>query len=707
MEFGAASAVPERYRQILADEELVGRLALRISMHSIDSDDVRAHAAEFKSFLTDIAHEKRLEKLWGMCGRANGSERKAVQAALYMGLDECGESGHLGEPVELLRREDLAPKVRKAAEKALLDGMLVCGRGGRVSLVLEMLEKEWLPEKVHVRALEVAGKGTYANYERYMEMVIGLFGKEWASPELRESAERALMEWAIDECLDRADPDDTGALLGLDENGMTTTRNVDKGKLVSLVLGLAANEQIATGVRVKAVKAATACQHVSRDKLADALGEVMEKEVPQELMEAVQKALEECGARKVAMECAGKTTEELVKMRAAIRTGERRFVDEAILERFGGWAAGGCTEELAAILERKDLSPRLRAEGEKSLLEAVDLCGNGENADGLLKLLKKGRLAGTRAEWLEKLHIKVIENLGRNPNADCGKLVDALGDILCKKDTPKGLRKAAERALPGPVEECIREGGIYLGAAAGLFKKSWIPWEIINRVMEACVNNGQCTKIAQLFRRGDMPEGSAKIAERVLLQSIGFFAKAAATEDPKERSMIGYVIVLLEEKKLPESIYLRVIEVCRSYRNMHGYPFVDGLGEMFSRQDVTQPVKDAAENALMGGELLECAGAGYAERLEKLRRMQNIPERVKEEIDQIFAVCRKLKKKQREEALAAEGLKPNTPVSLSGDQGFVDSKVKPPSSESRKAISPAESTPITRIVPANGKKPGN
>ncbi|NYZ60490.1 hypothetical protein H0O01_02220 [Candidatus Micrarchaeota archaeon] len=704
MEFGAASAIPDKYRQILADEELVGRLALRISMHSIDYDDGKAQAAEFRSFLTDLAHERRLGKLWEMRGRAGGNERKAAQAALYVGLDECGESGHLDGPVELLRKEGLAPKVRKAAEKAIFEAMLVCGRGGRVSLALELLDKEWLPEKVHVKALEVAGKGTYANYEKYMETVIGLFGKEWASPELRESAERALMEWAIDECLDRADPDDTGALLGLDENGMTTTKNVDKGKLVSLVLGLAANEQIATGVRVKAVDAATACQHVGRDKLADALGEVMEKEVPPELMEAVQRALEACGARKVAMECAGKTTEELVKMRAAIRTGERRFVDEAILERFGGWAAGGCTEELAEILEKKDLSPRLRAEGEKSLLEAVDLCGNGENADGLLKLLKTGRLAGTRAEWREKLHIKVIENLGRCQNVDCGKLVDALGDILCKKDTLKGLRKAAERALPGPVEECIREGGIYLGAAAGLFKKSGIPWGIINRVMEACVNNGQCTKIAQLFKRGDMPEGSAKIAERVLLQSIDFFAKASATEDPKEKAMIGYVVVLLEEKKLPESVYLKGIEVCRKYEKVHGYPFVDALGEFFSRPDVTQPVRDAAEKALLGGELLECAGAGHTERLEKLSRMQNIPERVKEQIDPIFEACRKLKKKQREEA--ANGLRPNTPVSLSGDQGFVDSRVRPPSSE-KKAVAPAESAPVTRIVPANGRKPEN
>jgi len=698
MEFGAASAIPERYRQILADEELVGRLAFRISMHSIDSDDVKAHAAEFNSFLADLGHEKRLEKLWEMCGRAEGSERKAAQAALYMGLNGCGESGHLDESVGLLGKEDLAPKIKKAAERALIEAMAVCGRGGRVSLVLELLEKEWLPEKVHVKALEVAGKGTYANYEKYMETVIGLFGKEWVSAELKESAERALAEWAIDECLDRADPEDTGALLELDEKGMTATRKVDKGKLVSLVLGLAANESIATGVRVKAVDAATACQHVDRDKLADALGEVMEKEVPPELMEAVQKALEKCGAQKVAMECAGKTTQDLVKMRAAIRTGERRFVDEAILERFEGWAAGGCTEELVEMLERKDLSPRLRAEGEKSMLEAVDACKKGENADGLLRLLKKGMLAETKAEWREKLHIKVIGSLGSNPNADCGKMVDALGDILCRKDTPKGLREAAKKALPGQVEECIKKGGIYLGAAAGLFKKSGIPWEIINRVMEACANNGQCTKIAQLFRRDDMPEGSAKIAERVLLQSIDFFAKAAATEDPKERSMIGYVVMLLEEKKLPESIYLRVIEVCRSYRSMHGYPFVDGLGEMFSRPDVTQPVRDAAEKALMGGELLGCAGAGYTERLEKLRRMPNIPERVKEEIDQIFAVCRKLKKKQREEARAVEGLKPSTPVSLSGDQGFVDSRVNPPSKESRRREAPPEKPPAITVI---------
>ncbi len=702
MEFGAASAIPGRYAHLLADEELAGRLAFRMSIHSIDSDDEGALAAEFNSFLKDIANEKKLGKLWEMLGRAEGSERKAVQAALLMGLDGCGESGQLEGPVELLRRGDLALKIRKAAEKALLDGMLVCGRGGKVSLVLELLGKEWLPEKVHVKAIEVAGKGTYVDYEKYMETVIGLFGKEWVSPELRESAEMALIEWAIDECLDRADPEDTGALLGLDENGMTTSKNVDRGKLTSLVLGLAANEQIAAGVRVKAVEAATACQHVDRDKLADALGEVMEKEVPQELMEAVQKALEECGARKVALECAGKTTEELVEMRAAIRTGERRFVDEAILERFGGWAAGGCTEELAAMLGRKDLSPRLRAEGEKALLEAVDACGKGENANALLKLLREW-LPETRVEWREKLHIKAIENLGRNQDVDCGKLVDALGDILCKKETPHALREAAKKALPGQVEECIKKGGLYLGAAAGLFKKSGIPWEIINRAMEACANNGQCTKIAYLLKRGDMPKGSSKIAERVLLQSIDFFAKAAATEEPKERSMIGYVVLLLEEKKLPGSVHIRAIEVCRGYKNVHGYPFVDALGEFFSNPDVTQPVRDAAEKALIGGELSKCFVAGYSERLHKLMRAAGLPESVKEKITQILVTRRRveqLSKKQEE----AERNASSTPVSLSGDQGFVGSKVKPPSSE-KKAVAPAESAPITRIVQANGRKP--
>ncbi|MCX6768242.1 MAG: hypothetical protein NTY83_00120, partial [Candidatus Micrarchaeota archaeon] len=361
--------------------------------------------------------------------------------------------------------------------------------------------------------------------------------------------ERALVEWAIDECLDRANPDNSCALLRLDGEGRVVSENVDGKKLVSIVLGLAGNERIAEGVRVKAVEATTACQHVGRGELSDTLAELLEKEgVPQVLKGAVDKALEICGAQKFVQECSGKGLEELVGMRVTAGANERRFVDAAILERLRKLGVDGCVEELAGFLERKDLTPRLRAAGENAILEAVDMRGGGERADALLELLKR--------DLAPRVHIKIIDNVGGSPHADRAKLIDALAGVLGKKGIGKELKEAAEKALDAPVEECIKKGGADIGAVAILFREKGIPWSVLNRIMEACAKTDHFTKVAHVFMKEGLPQESAKIAESVLLERIDFFAERALRGgDEKAEKRMGLVVHLLWEKRLPESVY--------------------------------------------------------------------------------------------------------------------------------------------------------
>lgn len=691
MEFGAASAVPEKYRRILDDEELVGWLAYRISMHSISPDDKAALASEFKTFVNDLANEKMVGRLVGIFKRARGKEREAVQAALEGWLERTAESGYISSLVELLAAGDFPQKMRGHAEDALLRGIEACGRAWMPRPVVELLEKGGLPEEIYIRALEVAGKTHYVDYARYMENMTALLEREWASPRLKAEAERALLEWGIEECLERADPDDTRAPL---KNGKG--EEVDKGRLVSLVLGLAANGNAGDAVRIKAVEAAVACHHVGRDMLIEALENVLEKEVPPALKEAVEKALEECGAQKFAVECAGKTPDELLQMRADAKTGEKRFLDEAIIERFGEWARGGCAEELAAMLERKDLTQRLRAECERCLLEAVEACGKGTGADALFRIMGRA--------WLpENVHAAAIRAIAGNPGACRMKFVEALGDVLARRECPRELRAAALEALPGAVEECIRgkeaTSYISLGAAASLFRKSGVPWKIINRVAEECNGTVQWTKVVHLFKRNDLPPETAAIAEKVLLESMDLSARdCLAGPTGGERGQIAYVVRILWEKRLPESAYLKGIELCMKHPNVHGYSFVKALAEMFARSDATQKVRDAAESALLGEELRECAAAGYPDFLLDVYKTAGVPETVRERVKQILEIKKRL---EEMEERRAEGRGPAS--CPSGDQGFVDSKVRPPSGGRVKLVASAEAAP-TVIRNTNGNR---
>lgn len=715
MEFGAASAIPERYGQILADEGLAGRLAYKMHLQSVDTGDARVMAAEFKSFLMELGQEGKLGALWGMRERAGGSDRKAAEAALVSGLEARGRRGELDALVEFIKTGGLTLKMGKAAENAALAAMDVCGVGGKVSLVVGLLGEDGLPESLYAKAIGVGGKGTYVDYAKYMEAAIGLAKCGWASPELKGNAENALVGWGVDGCLERADPDDTGQLLVLDEKGNTATERVDKGRLISIVLGLIGDAEVGEEVRIKAVKAAAACAHVGRAGLIEALGKVVDGGVaPGPLREVAEEALavEELGeGHKEMMKEPEKHLEKLADSLRKVREGGKRSVKDAIVLGLKRCGENGDLEGPVELLGRDDMGRGLREAAEKAASEAVDVRRAGEGINDAVRALRKAGLS----EGLQK---KIICAADGDPHTEIIKFVDALRELLGKKISP-GLRKAAENALEWAAGRCIEdykeaeaqgrpgiEKKMKLGTVSLLLRNGGVPWKIVDMAVEACSKTVYFPSIANVFRKEGLPRRSAELAEMAMDESIDFFARRDSEEGGRQEGGMGLIAHLLWVKGLPASVYLKIIKACREAKNVHGYPFVDAMGEMFSTPGVAPEVKQAVEEALVGGELVRCGGAGYEERIERLGRMQNIPDKVREEIGHVLKACRKLRNRQREEAQAAKGPKPNTPVSLSGDQGFVDSRVKPPSSE-KKAVAPSEGAPITRIVPANGRNPGS
>lgn len=503
-------------------------------------------------------------------------------------------------------------KERLLTGRALIEGLGICGRNGYADEPAALLRRNGLPRKIRMEAENVVPN-------------------------------------AVEEC--------------------------GKGGRVNGTLALLGHEWLSARVRIGVIETAGGSPYVDNNVLANALAGLLEKEdTPLALRAAAENALETCGVQKRMFELAGRKLEELLEMRAGAEAGERRFIDEAILEMLRIWGRNGCWENLAKLFERKDLTPRIRARAEAALLEAIAVAGKGEKANEMLALLKM--------ELPEDAHIKVIEAVGRSPHADLIKFVDAAGDVLGKRGVAPELKEVAKKALAAPVEECIKRGGLHLGTAALLFKKKGIPWGILNRVMEACGKTDHFTKIAHVFMREDLPQKSAKIAERMLLESIGFFAERALRGDAEAGRRMGLVVHLLWDKRLPESVYLRAIDACCRYPQVHGFSFVEALGGMFSRQDVTQAVRNASEAALVeGGMIRTCAAAGYSDALGKLRRAPGVPDRVKTMVDETVKMMRlRMKLAQGSGKLKAVGKQiPVTPA-FSKEFG-VDSKFGPPATD--------------------------
>ncbi|MDD2655399.1 MAG: hypothetical protein PHQ80_01895 [Candidatus ainarchaeum sp.] len=221
-----------------------------------------------------------------------------------------------------------------------------------------------------------------------------------------------------------------------------------------------------------------------------------------------------------------------------------------------------------------------------------------------------------RAEGEERGFVKdaLLEGLGK-----CGTNGYARepSEIMGMEGMPPDIITAAEEAVIAAAQVRAKHGGNLLGDAAALLGKASTPWRVADKICEACAGTIHFTDIADLFARGGMPIDSHIIAMDALSNSIDRIEKAVRAEirqiecaGPGEEGAEGLkkkatepmeaVVCLLQKKKLPSGLYVRVIRMCRSY-GLHGGELVEALDGLVANPDMDPRVKDEAEKALMGG----------------------------------------------------------------------------------------------------------
>jgi hypothetical protein len=325
-----------------------------------------------------------------------------------------------------------------------------------------------------------------------------------------------------------------------------------------------------------------------------------------------------------------------------------------------------------------------------------------------------GRAEGKEKEFVRDALLEGIQKCGANGYA----LEPA--SLWERKGLAPEMITAAEDAVIAAAQMRAKDGGNLLGDAAALLGESSTPWRVADKICEACAGTKFFTKIADLFAREEkMPTDSFIIVMDALSKSIDEIGKsvrkeiekigrAGLTENEAEarkteaRKPMGLVVSLLQKRKLPGSVYVRVIKACRGC-GLHGLAFVEELGELFARKDVEDKVKAEAEKALLGGEMEECAAAGYLNHVSGISKAVGVPETVREKSGEILGKhAQQGKEHASGEHEAGRRPTPVTPVATGN--GFVDSRFRPPSS-GRRSITPAEAAPTLLVeLRATGKK---
>ncbi|MFA5412490.1 MAG: hypothetical protein WC350_04055 [Candidatus Micrarchaeia archaeon] len=222
-----------------------------------------------------------------------------------------------------------------------------------------------------------------------------------------------------------------------------------------------------------------------------------------------------------------------------------------------------------------------------------------------------------RAEGKEK---EFVMDALREGMQKCGANGYALepADLWERKGLTPEMIKASEDAVIEAAQVRAKDGGNLLGDAAALLGRPSTPWRVADGICKACAGTIFFTNIADLFAREDkMPTDSHIIAMDALSSSIDKIEKAVRAEikriectgpgekDAEERKKkatepMEAVACLLQKKKLPGSIYIRVMRMCRNYGS-HGPELVKALEGLLANQDVDPKVKAEAGKAL-GGE---------------------------------------------------------------------------------------------------------
>lgn len=275
-----------------------------------------------------------------------------------------------------------------------------------------------------------------------------------------------------------------------------------------------------------------------------------------------------------------------------------------------------------------------------------------------------GRAEGKEKGFVRDALLEGIQKCGAN-----GYVLEP-ASLWEKKGLAPEIITAAEDAVIAAAQVRAKDGGNLLGDAAALLGESSTPWRVVDKICEACAGTRYFTKIADLFARDGMPTDSYIIAMDAMFKSIGEIEKAVradirraecagpeekeAEERKKKATEPMEAVVCLLQKKLPNSLYIRVTKMCKSY-GLHEPELVKALEGLLANPDVDPKAKAEAEKALSGGGT------------EARRRL--------------------------------------TPVTPVTDSGFVASGFRTPSGRIIRKVTPAEAAPTALVeVRATGKK---
>jgi len=155
----------------------------------------------------------------------------------------------------------------------------------------------------------------------------------------------------------------------------------------------------------------------------------------------------EAGAKK-AVElniCAGRMRNVCMLMRAKNIPWE---IVNMVLE---GCPGTGYVEWAADMLKKKDVPPETVQVAEKAVLRGLEMC-KGQLFGHLVSILRKIGLP-------EKIYLKAVEAAGNGEGGHGYGYVEALNEILSRRDISDDLRNAMEKALvDGAMEQCAKEG---------------------------------------------------------------------------------------------------------------------------------------------------------------------------------------------------------------------------------------------------------
>jgi hypothetical protein len=318
-----------------------------------------------------------------------------------------------------------------------------------------------------------------------------------------------------------------------------------------------------------------------------------------------------------------------------------------------------------------------------------------------------GRAEGREKQFVKDALLEGMQKCGAN-----GYALEPAG-LWEKSGLGPELIDASEDAVIAAAQARARDGGNLLGDAAALLGMPSTPWRVADEICRACAGTKFFTRIADLFAREDkMPTDSLIIVMGALSSSIDGIVKSVRKEiegieraglgDKAARKMdarkpLGQVACLLQKKKLPGSVYVRVIKACKGC-GLHGMGFVEMLGELFPRADVSDNAKAEAGKALLEGEMEACTAAGHPHYVSGIRNAIGVPDAVRKKAGEILGAH--ARQGEGRTCGGNETGRRQTPVT---PNGFVASGFRSPSGRIVGKVTPVEMAQTILAKPAKEK----